>query len=153
MNVLKTPLVLSLLVVGSALAQQAAPPDERATRLDHAQRLHDQAAAIRSEADRAHASAVTECWKKFLVNACLQEADKAQREQQVKAREIDKEAREIEREVKRQDVAEHEARRVAEAPERAAAAAARAEKNRREAEAAQDEVRRKQAEAAAREAR
>jgi colicin import membrane protein len=144
-------LLLLILLAGTAAAQQPEnpAPDDRITRLDRAQRLHNEAAAIREESDRHHLAAQTECWKKFLVNACLDDARKAHMEETVKARALDKEAREIEREVKRQDIAAREAKRMEEAPAKEASAAARAEKNRKAAEEAQLKVEHKQAEAAA----
>jgi colicin import membrane protein len=144
--------LLLCLSAGTALAQQAETPapEDRAVRLERAQRLHEQATAIRDEADRQHAAAQPGCWKKFLVSSCIENTDNARRAENIKARELDKQARDIEREVKREDIAEREAKRSAEAPEKAAAAAAKAEKNRKAAEEVQQEVARKQAEAAAR---
>jgi colicin import membrane protein len=148
-------LFLLILLAGAAFAQQAEtpPPEDRAARLERAQRLHEQATAIRDEAERQHAAAQPGCWKKFLVSSCIEDTDKARRDENIKARELDKQARDIEREVKREDIAEREARRIAEAPAKAAAAAAKAEKNRQAAEEAQQEFARKQAEAGARQAK
>jgi colicin import membrane protein len=147
-----TFLILLFLSAFTALAQQTdtPAPEDRATRLDRAQRLHEQATAIRDEAERQHAAAQPGCWKKFLVSSCIEDTDNARRAENIKARELDKQARDIEREVKREDIAERETKRVADAPAKAAAAAAKAEKNRKTAEESQQEVARKQAEAATR---
>jgi colicin import membrane protein len=149
------PFLLLMLLVGAAAAQQpdGPPPDDRAEKLERARRLHDEANAIRAEADRRHSAAQAACWEKFLVNSCLADAKDAQRSETVKARELDKQGRDLEREVKRRDIAEHEAKRIEEAPAKEAAAAARAEKSRKAAEEAQRRVESKQAGAAASEAK
>ncbi len=154
------PLLL-LFLAGPLLAQgqpQPAPEDRRVITeeeknelLGKAQALRDQAAAIRSKADADNAAAQKECWKKFLVSACQDDARKAQREEVEKARKLEHEAREIERDVRIREVATREAKRIADEPRRRAEAAERAEKNRLEREEALRRVQEKQAERAARE--
>ncbi len=153
------PLLL-LFLAGPLLAQgqpQPAPEDRRVITeeeknelLGKAQALRDQAAAIRSKADAANATAQKECWKKFLVSGCQDDARKAQREEVEKARKLEHEAREIERDVRVREVATREAKRVADAPRREAEAAARAEKNREAQEEALRRIERRQAEQAER---
>lgn len=137
-------LCLSLLS-GTALGEEP-PGDERSRKLDQARELRERASALRAEAKRRHEAAQPECWKKFLVNACLEDARQAQREEERKARALDKEARDIERDVRRDDAAGREAQRAEELPAKEAAAAARAEKNRKAAERARMKMESKLAE-------
>lgn len=143
----KTLMLIALTVAATAAAQTVPPPDSRDAKLERARQLHEQATAIRDAADRRHAETDAACRQKFFVNSCLEDARQARLDETLKARELDKQARELEREVKRRDVAEREAQRARDAPERAAAAAARAEKNRQAVEEAEREVARRQAEA------
>lgn len=132
-----------------ALAQDGKdPPAAPADPLAEARRLRDAASALRTAADQQQETAKKDCWGKFLVNACLDEATKQWRAENAKAGALEKQAREIEREVRKREFAEREAQRLEAAPAQEAAAAARAEKNREEMEEAQRRVRRKQAEAA-----
>jgi hypothetical protein len=145
-------LILCLLLPAApALAQSGgdqsgAPSDP----LGEARRLRSEASALRVAADKQQDTAKQECWHKFLVNACLDEAAKQWRTENGKANALDKQARDLERELKKREFAEREAQRLEAAPAREAAAAARAEKNREEMEEAQRRVERKQAEAAER---
>jgi hypothetical protein len=143
-------MILRLLPLLAVAASAAALADEevKPPPFERARSIRDQAAAIRAEADRRHAEAQTACWQKVLVSACLDNAGYARRAENDRARGLEREAREIERQAKKQELAERDARRRAEAPAREAAAAAQAEKNRLEAEEAQRRVERRQAEAA-----
>ncbi len=125
-----------------------ATEEDRSQAMLRARGMRDEAATMRAEADRRHALAQTDCWHKVLVSACLDEAARARRADTDKARGLEREAREIERQAKKQELVERDARRQEEAPEREAAAAARAEKNRLETEEAQRRVERRQTEAA-----
>lgn len=145
-------LLASLLLAGPALAQTDPLTEEEKNRLlDQAKSLHDEANAVRTVAERRHGAAQRECWEKLLVSACLDDARQALKADSERARVLDKQAREIEREVKRREFADREARRLEEAPAREAAAAARAEKNRRAMEEVQRRIEKKQTEAASRE--
>lgn len=132
-----------------APAAVEALPD-RGQRLERAKTLHEEANGIRRAAEEINVQAKKACWDRFLVSACLEDARMALRDETARARKLDQEAREIEREVKKQDIAEREARRIEEAPRKAAEAAAQAEKNRLAQEEALRRVAEKQAEAAAR---
>lgn len=142
------PFLTTLLFAATAAAQPAVGREER---LAEAQRLHQEAAGIRTEAERRHGIAQQDCWDKVLVSGCQEDARKAMRLELERARGLERQAREIEREVKRQEIAERDAKRLEEAPARAAAAAERAEKNRQSMEQVQRRVDRKRAEAEARE--
>lgn len=135
--------VLCLSLLSGMTLGEEPPADERTRKLDRVRELRDQASTIRADAKRAYEAAQPGCWKKFLVNACMEDARQTQRAEDRKARALDKEARDLEREVKRQDAAEREARRIEELPEKEADAAARAEKNRKAAEAARLKMERK----------
>jgi colicin import membrane protein len=148
-TLISRPLLLALsLLAGAASAQTAPPADSREAKLERARQLRDQADAMRGEADRRYKVADVACREKFFVNSCLDDAHQAQLDQTFKARELEKQARELERDVKRQDIAEREAKRIQEAPARAAAAAAKAERNRQAVEEAQRERARKRGEVA-----
>jgi hypothetical protein len=138
---------LPLLAVLASLAAVGAEGDRPPT-LERVRQLRDEATAIRSAADQRHAEAQISCWKKVLVSACLDDAARARRADTDRARGLEREAREIEQRVKKQELAERDARRKEEAPAREAAAAAQAERNRLEVEEAKRRVERRQAEAA-----
>lgn len=141
--------VLSICWAGLAWAQPAVPlGGEDKQLLDaRAKALHSQADSQRAEAEASFAAESKSCWDKFLVSACLDDAKKAKNEKLAAVRRIEQEAREIERDLRQRNFAEHEARKAAEAPQRAADAAAQAEKNRQAQQEAMARVERKRVEA------
>lgn len=134
----------------TAPAKQFIGDDEKQALEARARGLRDQASAIRSQADADLATAEKECWNKFLVSACQDEARRRQRQEVDKARQLEHDAREIERDVRVRTVATREARRIEEEPKRRAAAAERAERNRQAQEEAQRRLAERQGEQAAR---
>lgn len=135
-----------------APAQAPEPLDgeERSRLIERARALREEAAAIKQEAERRHALADKACWDKVFVSSCQGDAKEALREENARARRMEQEARDIERAERKREIAEKDARRIGEAPERAMKAAERAEKNRRAREEALQRVERKQAKAAER---
>jgi hypothetical protein len=103
-----------LFCAGLALAN--AETEARPRTREEARRLHEQADALRAEAEERHAREKKACWDKFLVSACLDDAARALREQRGRAQVLDKESREIEREIRKQEFAEREARRLENSP-------------------------------------
>jgi molybdopterin-guanine dinucleotide biosynthesis protein A len=77
-----------------------------------AARLKDEAREIRAAAEAAHSRAQTECWKKFLVTRCHEEAGQTFRDEKLKADKLTNRARAIERELKRREIAEKDAKRA-----------------------------------------
>jgi DNA-directed RNA polymerase alpha subunit len=93
----------------------AAPPiaDDPIAMKAIAGRLRQEAADVRRIAADEHAKAQTECWKKFLVSRCLDQAGQALRDEKLKAANLESRARAIERELKRREIAEKDAQRAA----------------------------------------
>jgi hypothetical protein len=143
-------LPLLLLTALPVLAQTAAPLDEaeKGRLLDRAKVLRDEASALRQAGDAAYETAQKACWQRFLVNSCLDEAKQAHRAEVSRARQLEQEAREIERDVRKREIADKEAQRLADAPRKEAEAAAEAERNRQAREEAMRRVAERQAEAA-----
>lgn len=77
-----------------------------------AARLRDEAVDVRRLAADEHGRAQRECWKKFLVSRCLEQAAQAQRNENLKAASLESRSRAIERELKRREIAEKDARRA-----------------------------------------
>ena len=145
---------LILLVAATPLFAQDKPQfisdEEKSELTAKARAMRDQAGGIREKANSDYAVAEKECWKKFLVTACQEDARSVQRKEVERAHKLENEARAIEHDVKLRDVATREAKRIEEAPRKQAEAAERAEKNRQEQEEALRRIQQKQAERAAR---
>jgi colicin import membrane protein len=77
-----------------------------------AARLRDEAADVRRLATDEHSQAQKECWRKFLVSRCLEEAAQSHRDEDRKAGSLESRARAIERELKRREIADKDARRA-----------------------------------------
>jgi len=80
---------------------------------ERAQQLKNQANTLRQESETRYATEQKECWKKFLVNACMDKAKTELIDKKEESRQLEKEAREIERKIKRQAVAARQAKRNA----------------------------------------
>lgn len=78
-----------------------------------AARLRGEADDLRRVAAEEHTRAQQECWKKFLVSRCLDQAGQALRDAKLKAANLEGRSRTIERELKRREVAEKDAQRAA----------------------------------------
>jgi hypothetical protein len=78
-----------------------------------AARLRDEAADVRRVATDEHARAQKDCWKKFLVSRCLDEAGQTLRNEKLKAASLESRARAIELELKRREIADKDAKRAA----------------------------------------
>lgn len=90
----------------------AAAAEDTATLNAEAGRLHDEAKEVRTAAEAEYAKAQKECWHKFLVSKCLDEAGLTLRREKAKATSLDSRARAIERELKRREVAAKDAMRA-----------------------------------------
>ena len=144
---MRTLLLLSIFCVGVACAQDApAPADDKEQLHARAKSLHEQADAQRSETEAAFAAETKACWEKFLVTHCQEEAKQTKQEKLSAVRKIEQEAREIDRDLRKREFAEREAKRIAEAPQRAADAAAQAGKNRQAQQEALERVEKKRLE-------
>ena len=84
----------------------------------NAQRL--QATQMRDSAEKNHVAEQAACYKKFLVNSCLDDAKKRHTQALIDARKIDNPARDFQREAKRAEVNAKDAERAAKEPVRAA---------------------------------
>lgn len=87
--------------------------DEAETMRAEARRLHDEADQIRTAAEAQHAQAQKDCWHKFLVSRCLEEAAQTLRSEKARAGGLDSRARALERDLKRREIAAKDARRAA----------------------------------------
>lgn len=107
--------IVALLCLPAARADEAATTasaDDPIALKALAARLKDEAREIRAAAEAAHARAQTECWKKFLVTRCHEQAGQTFRDEKLKADKLANRARAIERELKRREIAEKDARRA-----------------------------------------
>ena len=82
----------------------------------------------RESADKAHEAAKTDCWKKFLVSDCLDDARTSHRKEVSLAKRQDREAQTLERNVRKYDALERARIRDEENAKREAENAKKAEK-------------------------
>ena len=152
---MRIPLLLcSICCAATALAQDAVPSAaERQALREKSQALRAKADEMRNAAEQTALAESKACWKKFLVTACQDEAKLKKQRTLAEARAIDKEGRDIERALRRVEFEEREKQRIEEAPQRAADAAAQAEKNRLEQQEAMERVEKKRLEAEQRDKR
>jgi hypothetical protein len=115
----------ALLSIGAPRSKEER--DEMAAR---ATTLHAEAKRRREVADPAHEVAQAECWKKFLVSACLDEARTAHRKEISLAKRQEREAQTLERNVRKYDALERARIRDEENAKREAENAKKAEKHR-----------------------
>lgn len=122
-------LLIALLILTQPVwAQTSATP--MSLEEAHAQRAR--AEVLKSEAQKRYAAEQDACYKKFLVNDCLESAKASYTEAMLKARALDQAGRDVEREAHRREVEANEAARAAEVPKRAADQQAQAERYRAE---------------------
>ena len=113
----------ALLAVGAPHSK--AERDEMAAR---AATLQEEAKQRREEADKLHEAAQGECWKKFLVSACLEDARIAHRKELSMSKRQEREAQTLERNVRKYDALERARIRDEENAKREAENAKKAEK-------------------------
>jgi colicin import membrane protein len=120
----KLPVFLLLILTSScALAQVDSRPlsdAERTEKLGRAERLKDEASREQKAADAALKAENDACYKRFQVNACLEEAKKKHTAATREAERKELEGDELARDVKRRDVAAKDAKKAADAPVREA---------------------------------
>ncbi|MBK7355860.1 MAG: hypothetical protein IPI94_07365 [Propionivibrio sp.] len=86
--------------------------------LEQADAQRERVKQMRSEAEQRYTTEQTACYKKFLVNSCLDDAKKRYTRTMIEARKLDIPAREFQRDAKRADVEAKEAQRAADLPRR-----------------------------------
>lgn len=96
-----------------AAAEPQTPAEWNALR-EHGRQLEMRAGRLHAEAQQAHTAAERDCWKKFLVSACQEEARQALRAAQREARQLEVEAGRIERRITEHERRERVARKQAE---------------------------------------
>jgi len=127
MTITRSTLIL-LLVISPALWAQT-PVDVPLT-LEQADAQRERAAQMTRDADQRYADEQTACYKKILVNGCLDDAKKRHTQAIIDARAVDAPARDFQREAHRADVEAKEAQRAADQPVREADQTAQAEQYR-----------------------
>ena len=130
------PLFLLILIISPSLWAQT--PDTRPVEheppqtLEQASAMRQRAKQMNNEADAAYASEQEECYKKFLVNRCLDAAKKRRTQTTIEARKLDSAGRDFQREAKRAEVEAEETRRTADLATRSTEQKAQAETYRTE---------------------
>ena len=127
-DILRSLTSAALMLLASTSQAAADAPVPRTLEEANAQR--DRASAMRKEADARYTTEQAECYKKFLVNSCLEDAKKRRTEATLEARKIDNPARDFQRDAKRSDVEAKEAKREADKPVREAEQKAQGEQYR-----------------------
>lgn len=115
-----TLLTLTLPLRAQDVPAETTPPAEPQSAAEwnalrtQGQQMQARAGQLRTEAQQAHAAAERDCWKKFLVSACLEDARQAQRDAQREAKRLEVEAGRIERRITEHERRERVARKQAE---------------------------------------
>lgn len=104
--------------------------EERDQMAARAKALDAESEQRQAEANRIHEAAKTECWKKFLVSSCLDEARLIFRKESAQASRLEREARSLDKQVRKYDAAQRKAERDADNARRDAEMEAKAEKYR-----------------------
>lgn len=110
--------VLFLLLSPWSYAQAADAPQP--TTLEEAAAQRKQADEMRKAAEALFAEEQSACYKKFLVNGCLEDAKKKRTQSMIEARKFEAPARDFEREAHRAEVDAKAAQRAIELPKREA---------------------------------
>jgi colicin import membrane protein len=105
-------------VAAQAPNREPISADEKRRLLDEANELRQRAAQLRREGDTRQTEDNAACYKKFLVNACLDKAKKARLVVTEETRRLDLRAGDIEREVKRREREAAAQERIDTEPER-----------------------------------
>jgi hypothetical protein len=99
--------------------------DERAALREEIAHVNAKAAAIKSDAERALKTRQAECYKKFLVNDCLDDTRDAKLETVEEAHDLEQLARDLERQLKKREIATRTLKRREKALQQEAEAAAK----------------------------
>ncbi|HTJ97174.1 MAG TPA: hypothetical protein VL381_06870 [Rhodocyclaceae bacterium] len=121
-------------------SSEIAPIQTAEARSQYAERvtaLNTEVAQRRATAERIYSDAKIECWKKFLVSSCLEDARQVNRREIIEIQKLERESRGLEREVKRYDAAQHAAQLAAENARKDAENEAKAAEYRAKQEAAE----------------
>ena len=102
--------LIALLAISPSLWAQT-PVDVPQT-LEQANTQRERAAQMTRDADQRYAEEQTACYKKILVNGCLDDAKKRHTQAVIEARNLDAPAREFQREAHRAEVEAKEAQRA-----------------------------------------
>ena len=102
----------------SALAVEPAPAVPQPTTLEAAAAQRQEADRMRKSAEDLFAAEQAACYKKFLVNDCLEDAKKRRTQSMIDARNLEAPARDFEREAHRTEVEGKAAQRAAGMPQR-----------------------------------
>lgn len=116
-------IALSAFGFAARAAETGPSPEQEAdweARLEKSAALQADGKARQAEADRIYNEADTACFKKFLVNACRADARKTYVAASRIGKNLENEGKAIERQVKKEQLSDKDARRAAEAPQRAA---------------------------------
>lgn len=119
-------------IAGAQTPEAGAPAASPPLSLEEARAQRAHASTLKDEAQQRYAAEQNACYKKFLVNDCLDDAKKIYTELMIKARELDQAGRLVEREAHRREVANKEAARAVDLPQREAEQQAQAERYRAE---------------------
>jgi colicin import membrane protein len=112
-------------------------PEQRADwdrRLEEAKRMQEEGGARKSEAMQAFEARKKECFKKFRVTGCQEEARQQYLQAAREARHVENDGKEMERRVRKEELADKDARRLAREPDREADLRAREAETRAERE-------------------
>ena len=122
-------LAVSLLAVQAACAQTPVrkPAPEVPRTLEQADAQRARAKEMQDEAEQRYVREKAACYRKFLVNGCLEDARRRHTEALIEARQLDIPAREFQRDARRADVAAKEEKRAADLVTRTAEQEAQAE--------------------------
>ena len=115
------PLSLLFLLSGlslNVLAAEPSPAVPQPTTLEEAAAQRQKADRMRKSADDLFAEEQAACYKKFLVNDCLEDAKKKRTQSMIDARNLEAPARDFEREAHRAEVEGKAAQRAADMPQR-----------------------------------
>lgn len=113
--------------IDNVMTRLPANQEERDQMAARSQALDAEAKQRDAEAARVYEAAKTECWKKFLVSDCLEEARQAYRKENNLSKRQAREASGLDRQVRKYDAAQRAATREAENAKRDAEMEAKAE--------------------------
>ena len=125
-------LIALMIIIQPVRAQVPEAAVQPPMSLEEARAQRASAEVLKSEAQQHYAAEQDACYKKFLVNDCLDAAKTVYTGSMLKVRELDQASREVEREARRREVEAKEATRAAELPQREAEQQAQAERHRAE---------------------
>ena len=127
---LMSMLSLTMLGVSPSLRSQTMTTAASPRTPAEAAAQHKRAARLRAAADEALVTEQAACYRKILVNSCLDDARQRHTQSIIEARELDGAAREFERETRRTEIETKTARRHADRAHRESKQSAKSEANR-----------------------